>query len=119
MTLKKKSSIHQRPSELLQKLIQFNTTNPPGNEAECIQFIGELLKDAGIETTIVAQTPKRPNLIARLAGQGNAAPLLLYGHVDVVTTDKQKWQYPPFEGKLVDGFIWRRRLSYPGRRVPI
>ncbi len=108
MKSKRKSSVHQRPSELLQKLIQFNTTNPPGNEAECIQFIGELLKDAGIETTIAAQTPKRPNLIARLAGQGNAAPLLLYGHVDVVTTDKQKWQYPPFEGKLVDGFIWGR-----------
>jgi acetylornithine deacetylase/succinyl-diaminopimelate desuccinylase-like protein len=108
MKSKNNSSIHQRPSELLQKLIQFNTTNPPGNEAECIQFIGELLKDAGIEITIAAQTPKRPNLIARLAGQGNAAPLLLYGHVDVVTTDKQKWQYPPFEGKLVDGFIWGR-----------
>ena len=114
MTLKKKSSIHQRPSELLQKLIQFNTTNPPGNEAECIQFIGELLKDAGIETTIVAQTPKRPNLFARLAGQGNAAPLLLYGHVDVVTTDKQKWQYPQvFLMNLETVFLFRK-LSASG-----
>jgi len=108
MKSKKYPNIHQRPSELLQKLIQFNTTNPPGNEAGCIQFIDEILKDEGIETTIAAQTPERPNLIARLAGQSNTAPLLLYGHVDVVTTDKQNWQYPPFGGKLVDGFIWGR-----------
>ena len=49
-----------------------------------------------------------PNLIARLSGQGSAPPLLLYGHVDVVTTENQKWQHPPFDGKIVDGFVWGR-----------
>jgi acetylornithine deacetylase/succinyl-diaminopimelate desuccinylase-like protein len=102
------SSIYQRPAELLQRLIQFDTTNPPGNEAECIAFINELLTEAGVKTTILARAPERPNLIARLSGQGNAPPLLLYGHVDVVTTQHQKWQHPPFEGKVVDGFIWGR-----------
>jgi acetylornithine deacetylase/succinyl-diaminopimelate desuccinylase-like protein len=33
---------------------------------------------------------------------------LLYGHVDVVTTLGQDWTYPPFEGKLVDGYVWGR-----------
>jgi acetylornithine deacetylase/succinyl-diaminopimelate desuccinylase-like protein len=102
------SSIYQRPSELLQRLIRFDTTNPPGNEAECISFINGLLTKAGIETTILARMPERPNLIARLRGQGNISPLLLYGHVDVVTTVNQKWQNPPFEGKLVDDFVWGR-----------
>ncbi|MGD2271777.1 MAG: M20/M25/M40 family metallo-hydrolase [Desulfobacterales bacterium] len=102
------SSIYQRPAELLQCLIRFDTTNPPGNEAECISFINELLTMSGIKTTILARTPERPNLIARLSGQGNAPPLLLYGHVDVVTTQHQKWQHPPFEGKIADGFIWGR-----------
>lgn len=102
------SSIYQRPQELLQRLIQFDTTNPPGNEAECISYINRLLTDAGIETTILARTRERPNLIARLHGQGNSSPLLLYGHVDVVTTENQKWQHPPFEGKVVDGFVWGR-----------
>ncbi|MFO7612591.1 MAG: M20/M25/M40 family metallo-hydrolase, partial [Clostridia bacterium] len=60
------------------------------------------------QTTLLAQKAERPNLIARLEGQGNAAPLLLYGHVDVITTDRQNWQHPPFEGKRVDGFIWGR-----------
>ena len=101
-------SIHQRPAELLQKLIQFNTTNPPGNEVECINYIDRLLKDAGIETKIFALDPNRPNLVARIKGEGRAAPILLYGHVDVVTTANQQWTHPPFEGKLVDGFIWGR-----------
>lgn len=102
------SSIYQRPAELLQRLIRFDTTNPPGNESECIAFINSLLNEAGIETKILAKTPKRPNLVARLSGRGDASPLLLYGHVDVVTTRDQEWRQPPFEGNLVDGFIWGR-----------
>lgn len=102
------SSIYQRPAELLQRLIQFDTTNPPGNEAECIFFIKGLLKEAGIDSIVLGRTPERPNLIARLFGQGNAAPLLLYGHVDVVTTKNQQWQQPPFEGRVRDGFVWGR-----------
>nr|MDQ2888586.1 M20/M25/M40 family metallo-hydrolase [Chloroflexota bacterium] len=102
------ATIYQRPVELLQRLIRFNTTNPPGNEAECIHYIDTLLTEAGFQTTIVANDPARPNLIARLAGQGNARPLLLQGHIDVVTTEKQDWQQPPFEGKIVDNYLWGR-----------
>ena len=103
-----KSTNYQRPAELLQMLIQFDTTNPPGNESECISFINGLLAEAGIETKVLAQSPERPNLISRLSGQGKVPPLLLYGHVDVVTTEDQQWKHPPFEGKLVDEFVWGR-----------
>jgi acetylornithine deacetylase/succinyl-diaminopimelate desuccinylase-like protein len=96
------------PPELLQHLIRFDTTNPPGNEGACIRYVNQLLTAAGFETTILARDPNRPNLITRLPGQGKAPPLLLYGHVDVVTTEKQDWLQPPFEGKLLDGYIWGR-----------
>jgi acetylornithine deacetylase/succinyl-diaminopimelate desuccinylase-like protein len=46
--------------------------------------------------------------VARLAGVGNAPPLLLYGHVDVVTTQRQTWQRPPFGSEVADGYIWGR-----------
>ena len=101
-------NIYQRPVELLQQLVRFNTTNPPGNEATCIAYLNNLLQDAGIETILVARDPARPNLVARLSGQGNAPPLLLQGHVDVVTTQKQQWQHPPFEGGIHDGYVWGR-----------
>ena len=102
------NAIYQRPAEFLQQLIQFNTTNPPGNEAACIAYLDTLLTEAGFQTTMLAKDPARPNLIARLTGQGNASPLLLQGHVDVVTTEKQVWQHPPFAGNIQDGYVWGR-----------
>jgi acetylornithine deacetylase/succinyl-diaminopimelate desuccinylase-like protein len=101
-------SIYERPVELLQNLIRIDTTNPPGNESECIIYINELLKEAGFDTTFFAKDKNRPNLIARLKGQGKTPPLMLYGHVDVVPTANQAWTYPPFEAKIVDGYIWGR-----------
>src|SRR5579859_6305199 len=88
--------IYEQPAQLLQRLIRFDTTNPPGNEVECIRFIQGMLEEVGVSSTIVAKDEQRPNLIARLKGRGSAAPLLLQGHVDVVTTAHQEWKYPPF-----------------------
>ncbi|MFL5950506.1 MAG: M20/M25/M40 family metallo-hydrolase [Gaiellaceae bacterium] len=96
------------PVELLQQLIRFDTTNPPGNEADCIAFVRGLLEDAGCEVELYAKDPARPNLVSRLRGSGERPPLLLQGHVDVVTTKEQDWTRPPFGGDLVDGFVWGR-----------
>src|SRR6185437_7724924 len=100
--------LYAHPDELLQHLIRFDTTNPPGNEAGCIAYIRDVLAESGISSTILARDPARPNLVARLAGRGEAPPLLLYGHVDVVTTTGQNWTHPPFSGDLADGAIWGR-----------
>jgi acetylornithine deacetylase/succinyl-diaminopimelate desuccinylase-like protein len=96
------------PVEVLQQLIRFDTTNPPGNESDCIAFVQGLLEAAGCETKIYAKDPARPNLLARLPGTGNSPPLLLQGHVDVVTTAGQSWERPPFGGELVAGEVWGR-----------
>jgi acetylornithine deacetylase/succinyl-diaminopimelate desuccinylase-like protein len=97
-----------KPEVLLQKLIRFKTINPPGNEADCIKFVYNLLKEAGLEVVLLCDKPERLNLVARLKGQGTKPPLLMYGHVDVVTTEYQDWEYPPFEGILADECIWGR-----------
>lgn len=100
--------MYEQPAQLLQRLIRFNTTNPPGNEADCMRFIQSVLEEVGIPSRLVAKDGQRPNLIARLKGRGDAAPLLLQGHVDVVTTEHQEWKYPPFEAIEAEGFIWGR-----------
>jgi acetylornithine deacetylase/succinyl-diaminopimelate desuccinylase-like protein len=94
-------------TQLLQELIRFDTTNPPGNETACIAFLQGLLEEVGLETQLYEKEPGRPNLVSRLAG-GGAQPLLLQGHVDVVTTAGQAWTHPPFEGRLEDGYVWGR-----------
>ena len=96
------------PVALTQRLVRFDTTNPPGNEAQCIQHIKSLLDAAGIPNEVFARSPSRPNLIARLPGDGAAPPLLLQGHVDVVPADPAHWRRPPFGGDLVDGYLWGR-----------
>jgi acetylornithine deacetylase/succinyl-diaminopimelate desuccinylase-like protein len=100
--------IYTRPAEILKYLIRYNTVNPPGNEAACINYIKGLLDWAGVQNTIVAMEPARPNLIARLPGSGSAPPLLMYGHIDVVTTANQRWKLNPFAGEQLDGYIWGR-----------
>src|SRR5258707_8854641 len=102
------ATICQRPAELLRALLRFDTTNPPGTEAACVAYIRDLLAAAGIESPMLARDPARPNLIARLPGAGSAPPLLLQGHVDVVTTAHQEWTHPPFAADVADGFIWGR-----------
>jgi acetylornithine deacetylase/succinyl-diaminopimelate desuccinylase-like protein len=94
--------------QLLQNLIRFDTTNPPGNEADCVAYVNQLLLAAGFQTVLLGLYPNRPNLVTRLSGRGEAPPLLMYGHVDVVTTAGQKWTYPPFEGRVADGCVWGR-----------
>jgi acetylornithine deacetylase/succinyl-diaminopimelate desuccinylase-like protein len=96
------------PSDILQDLIRFDTTNPPGNERACIEYLERLFAEHGFETKILALDPERPNLVTRLPGNGTGDPLLLYGHVDVVPTDGQQWDYPPFSGEIADGLIWGR-----------
>jgi acetylornithine deacetylase/succinyl-diaminopimelate desuccinylase-like protein len=89
-------------------MIRFDTTNPPGNEYLVINWAKEFLANAGIDSIILAKDPKRPNLIARSKGIGQSPPLLLQGHVDVVTTKGQKWVHPPFCGEIIDDYLWGR-----------
>jgi acetylornithine deacetylase/succinyl-diaminopimelate desuccinylase-like protein len=100
-------ALQDRPVELLQQLLRFDTTNPPGGERECIEWIRGLLEELGCEVKILAQDPQRPSLVARLAGRGESPPLLLQGHVDVVAA-RGDWQHPPFAGEIADGYVWGR-----------
>jgi acetylornithine deacetylase/succinyl-diaminopimelate desuccinylase-like protein len=95
--------------ELLAALLRFDTTNPPGAEAEAVAFLADTLRQAGVEPEVLSPGPGRANLVARLAGgDGAEAPLLLNGHVDVVAAEAGRWRHPPFAGEVHDGELWGR-----------
>lgn len=94
--------------ELAQKLIRIDTTNPPGNETIAAQFVQSLLREHGIESQIFESAPGRGNLVARLRGSGKKDPLLLLGHLDVVTADPKEWSHPPFAAELSEGYLYGR-----------
>ena len=96
------------PIRILQDLIRFDTTNPPGNESDCVRYLASLLAEAGIKGELVGKDEGRLNLVARLPGRGEAPPLLLYGHADVVPADPAGWRFPPFSGELAEGCVWGR-----------
>jgi acetylornithine deacetylase/succinyl-diaminopimelate desuccinylase-like protein len=108
MSASPETTLHERPAEILQRLIRFDTTNPPGEERACVEWVESLTRDLpGVQTTLVAKDPDRPTLIARLAGRGEAPPLLMQGHIDVVPA-LGDWTHPPFGGDIVDGYVWGR-----------
>ncbi|HEV2109140.1 MAG TPA: M20/M25/M40 family metallo-hydrolase [Thermomicrobiales bacterium] len=93
----------------LQALIRFNTTNPPGNETVAAQYVVDACLEAGLEAEVVESAPGRGNASARLRGSGaTKRPLMLTGHLDVVSVERDQWTHDPFGGDLIDGFIWGR-----------
>ena len=92
---------------LLQDLVRCDTTNPPGNEILCADYIADVLKREGIDSEITESEPGRGNVTARLGG-GDESPLMLLGHTDVVAVEPDKWSRDPFGGELHEGYIWGR-----------
>ena len=67
-----------------------------------------VLEKEGIPTRIFALEATRPNLVARLRGNGKKRPLLIMGHTDVVNVDPAKWTFPPFGATRDGGYIYGR-----------
>src|SRR5262249_34168473 len=94
--------------EHLGALLRMDTTNPPGNESICAEYLAESLRKDGIEPTLVEKGKGRANVVARIKGNGEAPPLLLGAHLDVVEADSKRWRHPPFSGDIADGYLWGR-----------
>jgi acetylornithine deacetylase/succinyl-diaminopimelate desuccinylase-like protein len=96
-------------TEVLKRLVRFNTVNPPGNERPAIEYLDRYLADAGLETEVLAaEGPERPNLVATV-GDGSDGPTLGFlGHVDTVLADPSEWRHDPWSGDVVDGMLWGR-----------
>ncbi len=92
----------------LQALLRLDTTNPPGNEILAAEYLAGVLRAEGLEPLVLESAPGRGNVIARLKGSGEAGPLLLYSHTDVVPAEPAFWSHPPFAAEIADGFVWGR-----------
>ncbi len=98
----------ERAVELLRDFIRIDTTNPPGNEEKAILFLEEVLQKAGLSTEVYSPVPKRANIISRIKGKTKDKPLILLGHVDVVSVKPEEWDVDPFGGEIKDGFVYGR-----------
>jgi acetylornithine deacetylase/succinyl-diaminopimelate desuccinylase-like protein len=91
-----------------QALVRMDTQNPPGNEKLAADYVAQVLEREGIPVQVFALKANRPNVVARLAGNGSKRPLLIMGHTDTVNVDPAKWQHPPFGAAREGGYIYGR-----------
>jgi acetylornithine deacetylase/succinyl-diaminopimelate desuccinylase-like protein len=100
-------SLREEVTDLLQRLIRVDTTNPPGNETPAAELLRDYLEANGVDCELIAKVPERANLVARIPG-GDGPSLLFLSHTDVVLADPAEWSVAPFSGELRDGAVWGR-----------
>lgn len=100
--------IQTEVTTLLSKLIQFDTTNPPGNETKVAQFVAEHLTSEGFGCEIIESVPNRGSVVTRIKGTGKKPRLLLLSHLDVVAANPAEWTVHPFSGTIKGGYVWGR-----------
>jgi acetylornithine deacetylase/succinyl-diaminopimelate desuccinylase-like protein len=91
-----------------QALVRMDTRDPPGIEKPAADYLVAALRAEGIEVQTYALEPNRPNVVARIKGNGSKRPILIMGHTDVVNIDTTKWKHGPFSATRDSGWIYGR-----------
>jgi succinyl-diaminopimelate desuccinylase len=99
--------MEREPIRLLQKLINIDSQNPPGDERKIIFFIRNYLRRLEIFSKIYEFKKNRLNLVCTLASKNHKRKILFAPHVDTVPATG-KWRYGPFSGKIYRGKIYGR-----------
>ncbi len=96
------------------KIVQINSSDPGGSEEPVINYLKSVFDKEGIESKIFQienfadPNIKRPNIVARIRGNGKKKPILIVGHADTVNVDPKKWKHGPFSATREDGYIYGR-----------
>lgn len=103
-------AVEVEATELLQRYLRIDTTNPPGGEEAGAQFLAEILRRDGISPTFYQSSDGRVSISARRPGTNGAGtqPLILLSHIDVVPVERDYWRVDPYAGVLEDGVLWGR-----------
>jgi acetylornithine deacetylase/succinyl-diaminopimelate desuccinylase-like protein len=88
-----------------QSLVKIDST---ATEAGVAEFVKKTLEAEGISVALVSKDPARPNVIARIKGNGSKKPLLIMAHSDTVKVDVSKWTFPPFSATRSGGYVYGR-----------
>jgi len=96
---------------LTQKLISFNTVNPPGNEAAIAEYIGKLLSRNGFKVIYPVFDKNRLHILAEKGLTSKRPPLILSGHLDTVPLAAKPWKFDPFKGTIKGDKLYGRGSS--------
>jgi len=91
-----------------QAMVRLDSSGPPNYESKVAAYVKNTLEAAGIPVKVFAKDPLRPNVVARIRGNGKKRPILFMGHLDTVGVQPEKWTHPPFSATLDGGYIYGR-----------
>ena len=99
--------------EILQELIEINTTDSVGSTTVAAEAMRKRLLAAGFaaeDVTVLGPYERKGNLVARLRGAhaGGPKPILIIAHLDVVEARRSDWTTDPFRLVEQDGFFYGR-----------
>ncbi|OIP66881.1 MAG: hypothetical protein COZ07_06645 [Candidatus Infernicultor aquiphilus] len=94
-------------NELLQRLIQIKSVNPPGNEDGIANFIKGFLIKNDIPSELVPLEEGRSSVVAKIEGK-EERNITLCGHLDTVRVIEEDWSKPPFQGLMEEGKMYGR-----------
>ena len=102
------SALEEETLRHFQAVLRLDTQDPPGGEQPVVDYLKAALEKEGIPVQTFALEANRPNLVARLAGNGKKRPLLIMAHTDTVNVDPRKWTFPPFSATIDNGYVYAR-----------
>ena len=113
--------------QILRDLVSIPSENraPYGAEGACQEYVASFLRDHGctpavytpLEAPGIESHPLfwpgrdytgRPNVVARVKGEGGGQSLVLSGHVDTVPIGSKKWTRKPFGGEIEGNKLFGR-----------
>ena len=96
---------------IYEELVNSNTSYDTGKTTPAAEALATRLLDAGFpreDVVVGGAAPHKANLVARYRGTGEARPLLLLAHLDVVEAKREDWTFDPFTLLEKDGYFYGR-----------
>jgi acetylornithine deacetylase/succinyl-diaminopimelate desuccinylase-like protein len=96
---------------LLRELIEIDTTPGHGSTTRAAEAMAAHFRSAGFpaqDVEVVGSAARKGNLLVRLRGRGERAPILLMAHLDVVAALREDWNVDPFKLTERDGYFYGR-----------
>ena len=108
------ADVSARALEILQRSVSFPTSVGQKRVPDYAAYLAEVLVAGGFAPADITITPfdETAFLVARYRGKDpGAKPLVLGGHMDVVSAFKADWQRDPFTPIIENGFLFGRGSS--------
>jgi len=99
--------------DIFKELVEVKSTDSGVGSTPAAEDVARRLRAAGFaegDIQVIGPAPRKKNVVVRLHGAGEAKPILIIGHLDVVEARKEDWSpdLDPFQFVERDGYFYGR-----------